>query len=418
MDSLQRIAAIEHCIADGKNIVHLHLLQGGAIAKAGFAQHGAALELHRFQIRAVIEGECANGLDIRPDDHLLDVIGVLLPLGILCIEIQHIAAAGNTQRTFRVQLPAKILAAGAGNRPGHIGAVIFRAHGIALIEIGGDIVFLSGMIREVAAAAQEIFVIHSVCLPGLIPGGIQIIVQTAQSDNVPCMGNTAAVAGNITAVHTQLQRQAVEQHRKALANRLSVNQSGIGRMLQIIILVIQIIIIKGHIGADPIVDALDLFIFRSIPQVQLLQQCSHSLIHFLLLLGRGKILENENIGKVGFLAQFVIIGLKAILPVLALQIIALFGITGVLQRFVPDIGSIEFGIDRESDGNAVHPLHHALAQLSGSFLQSVAHIIDGDNGRICMQLSLQLGRGQNPFIPWIDPLAGYCRRTDGGFQFM
>ena len=232
------------------------------------------------------------------------------------------------------------------------------------------------------------------------------------------MGNTAAVAGNITAVHTQLQRQAVEQHRKALTNRLSVHQCGIGRVLQIIILVIQIIIIIGHIGADPIVDALDLFIFRGIPQVQLLQQGSHSLIHFLLLLGRGKILENENIGKVGFLAQFVIIGLKAILPVLALQIIALFGITGVLQRFVPDIGSIEFSIDRECDGNAVHPLHHALAQLSGCFLQSVAHIIDGDNGRICMQLNLQLGRGQNPFIPGIDPLAGYCRRTDGEFEFM
>ena len=179
MDGLQRIAAIEHRIADGENIAHLHLLQGGAIAKAGFAQHGAALDLHRFQIRAVIEGECANGLDIRPDDHLLDVIGVLLPLGILCIEIQHIAAAGNTQRTFRIQLPAKILAAGAGNRPGHIGAVIFRAHGIALVEISGGIVFLSGMIREVAAAAQEIFVIHSVCLPGLIPGGIQVIVQAA-----------------------------------------------------------------------------------------------------------------------------------------------------------------------------------------------------------------------------------------------
>ena len=120
------------------------------------------------------------------------------------------------------------------------------------------------MILKICATTQKILIFHVVGMQCLIPGSIQIEIQASKSDNIPRMRAAIALAGDVPAIYAQFQRKAIEQNRKALANSRAMDHSCISRMLQIICGVIQIFVIIGHIGADPIIDSLDLLIFRGL----------------------------------------------------------------------------------------------------------------------------------------------------------
>ena len=130
---------------------------------------------------------------------------------------------------------------------------IFVVHGIFTVECCGIVFVITDMVCKIIGTNQKIVV----CGIAGIPGGVQIVVQIVEFCDIPAV-RSAAVAGDQTGVNTQLQRQTVEQQGITLADGGTVHQCGIGGILQVIAVVVQIGIIVCDICADVIVDGLKL----------------------------------------------------------------------------------------------------------------------------------------------------------------
>ena len=138
------------------------------------------------------------------------------------------------------------------------------------------------MIHKILPVPQEEAVLR---LPG-VPGGVQIIIQVADFGDIPCVIPAAADTDDHTVAHAQLQKQAVHQHRIALTNRFFVYQRRVSSVFEPVIVVIQIIVIIGHIVAQVVIHRFDLLVITLAADIQGLQQLRHSSVNFCFLLRR------------------------------------------------------------------------------------------------------------------------------------
>ena len=119
-----------------------------------------------------------------------------------------------------------------------------------------------------------------------VPSGIRVVVFVPQLDDIPAMGAAASNAADEPAVHTQFQRQTVQQQRVALTHRRLVVQRGVGCEFQLVAVVVEIFVVICNIFADIVVNALGLFIRALAIQTQYREEGIDFVVHPLLLFGR------------------------------------------------------------------------------------------------------------------------------------
>ena len=176
------------------------------------------------------------------------------------------------------------------------GDIIGGTHGIFLVEFLGVIFIVTVVVGEGRGALQEITVTGHAG----VPGGVGIIIEIFHLDDVPAVGAAVTGTADETGIHTQLQSQTVQQERITLAYGGAVDQRGVGRKLMQISLIIQMVIIVGDIGADIVVDCLDLLIVRLLVHIQFLQKLFDSAVNRLLFNGGGVV--GERVGDVEIIA--------------------------------------------------------------------------------------------------------------------
>ena len=264
--------------------------------------------------------------------------------------IGHFVVAQSSHFITVIGIPANIAGVGsvalfcAGRRNNSSGIIMVAAadivglgHGVGCVECGRIVVVLRGhlagsipavVVVKVIGAHQEALIDRKT----RIPGGVQIIVLAVQLGDVPNMTLAVGIAGDHTAVHTQFQRQPVQQHRIALADRGLIDQSGIGGMLQLIAVILEIIVVVSNVGGDIVVNRFKLGIAVLTGHIQLAQQLRNGRIHRCLLGCIGMIGHGEGGGCSHILTahgKITVVHIEA--GVLPQQIVAFHRIAGVLH---------------------------------------------------------------------------------------
>ena len=168
--------------------------------------------------------------------------------------------------------------------------IIILRHGISgLIRIAGIIIpaVPPGMTGGKARLPfQEEICIFDPRIEIRIPGGIQIIINTADLHDIPGMGVTVAVALDDPRIHTGLQQHAVHQKRISVADCLAVLQRRVCGEFQVIRIVVHIFAVVGHIPAYIIIDGAHLLVFRSaVRDIQALKNVRQIRLELGFLLG-------------------------------------------------------------------------------------------------------------------------------------
>ena len=185
--------------------------------------------------------------------------------------------------------------AGGGGHRRSIGMVtatgiVCLGHGVSCMEGIGVITIRDRhlprlipavMIREVVRSLQEALIDGK----SRIPGGVQVVIFTIQPGNVPNMTLSLGIAWDHAAIHTQFQRQPVEQRSITLADSGLIDQRRIGSVFQLVAVVVKIIIIVSNIGGYVVINCLQLGVVILTGHIQLAQQLVNGGIH-LSLLGR------------------------------------------------------------------------------------------------------------------------------------
>ena len=332
---------------------------------------------------AITIKECpgANAGYAVMDHNGIHTVPIIIPGDIIGLTvIIHLSRSADGQRTILGQRPGQVIAAGTGSDivfgfllPRR--DIIRLAHGIFRQEFCREICFFRLMILKAVIAQQEPGIGHADLIPGSIPGGVQIVILIIQLHDIPGVTAAIANAGDDPGIHAQRQRQSVKQQRIALANSGFVDQSGIGREFQNIGFVIQIVKIIGNISAHIVINAVNLFIVGSIPQGKLRQKSIHSGIQRRFLGGirivRNNVLQNQMRTLRGGFAR----DSTATLVPLPRDIIALFGLSGVLHRHIPDLipgsGRVALGqhqFHRDIRFSCVHSLAQSISGALQGFL--------------------------------------------------
>ena len=157
------------------------------------------------------------------------------------------------------------------------------------------------VVCKITAAPQEVV---PVCL-SRIPGAVQIVVLSVQLHNIPCMRLTFAGAGDDPGIDAFHIGKQVEQVGIALTDCLFVKQCRIRTVFELVFLICQVIVVVSHIGADVLVNSLDLFIVGLAGQIQLCQHSRRLGLYRLLLLGIG-IIAHIVCKGVGIVVAFII----------------------------------------------------------------------------------------------------------------
>ena len=203
------------------------------------------------------------------------------------------------------------------------------------MECLGVIFFLADMVIEIRLIFQEISILHVIFRIRGVPGGIQIVEEITQPDNVPAMGAAVSGAGNVAAVQTGFQRHAVEEGCITLADSGAVDQRRVRSILQHIGSIVQIIVIISNVMTDVVIDGSDSGIFAlQVIHMQLIQHLCHPGIHNGFLGCGGVILHGK--GQIHVVVGL-IIGVGSADThscIVGFQVVAFVGHTGVLQGFV------------------------------------------------------------------------------------
>ena len=132
--------------------------------------------------------------------------------------------------------------------------IVSRGHGIVGMERSGFIVRAAGMVGEGGGTLEQPAVLR---FPG-VPGAVRVVVNIAQLHNVPGVVHAIGSAGDDAGIHAGHQQHAVEKGGVALAHGGAVDERGVSRELEGIGLIFQIGVVVGDVGADVVVDGLDL----------------------------------------------------------------------------------------------------------------------------------------------------------------
>ena len=275
-----------------------------------FGQH------HLGTVGAPVKSTFANLGNSLGNHDLPHAFPILIPGGVGEAVAGDSAGAGHGQGTrIPVQHPGQVAVDPAGG--GHVAHIGSQGHGILGVELGGFEFRVPIVLGEVCLRAQELAVM-SHQIP--IPGGVGIVIQAVQVDDIPGMALGARDVGadtrDVAAVHTQLQHQTVIQAGKALTDGVMLDQRRVGGVLIVadVILKIVPIVVIVHVFGDPVVNSLDLIVVGGVPKVQLAQQRGYGGIHLGLHLGgadKAAIDGDEGVDPVGIGKGLGVVGVSA-----------------------------------------------------------------------------------------------------------
>ena len=209
---------------------------------------------------------------------------------------------------------------------------IVPAHRIGIVEVACFVFPEAGMVLEVGTALQEVLVIR---LPG-IPCGIHIIIRRAgvQLYDVPAVVDALGLACDQTAVDAELQRKAVQQQSIPLADGGAVDQCGVCRVLETVI--VGVVVVVCNIVADVIVNAFDLVVPRIVIEVEIGKQFADGLVHGGFLCRCGVLRDGVGDGQVVDVLEDGTADGCVPAAELPHEVVTLGGDTGVLQCSITD----------------------------------------------------------------------------------
>ena len=348
-------------VAGGIEGISRNALKHVMIAECG----GIAQKCDDAQILAACERRCTDLGNAFINDHIGDLAAAVQPGQII---IDHLTVAGNEQGAFIVQLPDQAVADVVGIAALDFGFEVGLAYGIEGVELGGVVFRITEMIGrvrgEVHLVLQEIIVVTQGLIPDGIPGGVGVVVEVAELDDVPAVAAVIADAGDDTAVDAQFQRQLVQQDSVALADSSTVDHGCIGGVLQLVVIVLQRVVIVDNVFADVVIHGAEPLVVRTIG-IHGGQQCIHRLLQFRLLFGGGVVGHGICIGHIADTVPDGSADANTVACINPPQSIALIGVAGVSHRSVENIlmlgGYIIGSLVVDHDG--LLTIHHGLAHL-------------------------------------------------------
>ena len=143
------------------------------------------------------------------------------------------------------------------------------------------------------------------------------------------------LAGDHARVDAGLQAEPVESHGKALTDRAVVFEGGIGRVFQLVVVIVQVYIVIGDGGADVIIDRADLVILVLVPEIELQEEIGHDAVKLILQHGVREVIRRiDKLEK----ASFAVDAARHLVSAeLESQIISLLRITGVRDGEIVDL---------------------------------------------------------------------------------
>ena len=287
------------------------------------------------------------------------------PTGRLVLPLigQILAGSSNTKLRLLTGRYRLICRLGSNRKCRHL--IVRCRHGVGVIERGCTIVFVPIMISEAGRRKEEPIVLSL----ALIPGSIEIVILVAQFSYIPrvraCGVSNDTITGNDASIHVQSQSQTIEEVRVTLANCSLIHQRSIGRMLEMVAVVVQVIVVVSNVLCNILIDTAEFLVIGAIIQIQLIKKLGYFNVQRCFLTGCCVI--TNGIGSFHFRhISGICTSVRLMSTIRELQVIAFHRITGMRYRSIKNLmkGLIDVCVgSRVVDLHGCFAVYHCLTKL-------------------------------------------------------